>query len=210
MKFNLRSIVLPLISLNVVIFILEFVLGNNFVNSSILVSADIYSRPWILLTHIFFHGSPYHLIFNMWALLLFGSLLEQRVGIRRFIAFYLASGLIAGYISSFFYEASLGASGAIMGIIGVLIILMPDLQLLFFYIIPTPLWIAGILYAAMDVFGVFFPSGVGSIAHLVGMACGLLYGVFLKKERKNFEGKFVSKKHLESADVEEYLRSGRI
>ena len=210
MKFELRSTVLPLIALNAVVFILEFIFGSSFTKPLLLVSSDVYSRPWILFTHLFLHATPSHLLFNMWALLLFGTLLEQKIGGKRFIIFYILSGVIAGYISSFFYATSLGASGAIMGIIGVLVILMPDLPLLFFFVIPTPLWIAGIIYMAFDVFGVFFPSGVGSIAHLVGMGCGLLYGLHLKKERKKFTGKFSSKKHLESGDVDEYLRSGRI
>ena len=210
MKFEIRSAVLPLIALNVIIFILEFVLGNGFTSSLILASRDVYSRPWTLVTHLFLHASPYHLLFNIWVLFLFGTLLEQKIGAKRLIVFYLLSGIIAGYISSFFYTNSLGASGAIMGVIGVSVILMPDLPLLFFYVIPTPLWIAGIIYMAFDVFGIFFPSGVGNIAHLVGMGLGLLYGLSLKKEKKKFTNKFSSKKHLDSFDADEYLKSGRI
>ena len=51
---------------------------------------------------MFLHGSPYHLLFNMWGLFMFGPLLEARIGTRRFISFYLATGIIAGFLSSFF------------------------------------------------------------------------------------------------------------
>lgn len=210
MKFQIKTAVMPIIMLNIAFFILQIVLGRNFTNFFMLVSGDVFARPWILLTHMFLHGGVNHLLFNMYALFIFGPMLEQRIGTRRFLLIYLASGIIAAFISSFFYRFSLGASGAIMGMLGTLIILMPDLGLLLFFVIPMPLWMAGVIYALIDIFGIFFPSGVGNIAHLVGMTFGLLYGVYLKKERKKFHRKFSSKKHLESEDIEDYLRTGRI
>ena len=210
MKFEIRTAVAPLILLNVVIFILQITLGRSFTNSFMLVSSDIFSRPWILLTSMFLHGGVNHILFNMYALFIFGPILEQRIGAKRFLFVYILSGVIAAFFSSFFYKFALGASGAIMGMIGTLIILMPDLGLLLFFVIPMPLWVAGIIYALMDLFGIFFPSGVGNIAHLVGMGIGLIYGLYLKKEKRKFDRKFSSKKHLESDDIEEYLRSGRI
>lgn len=210
MKLEIRGVVMPLIALNAIMFILQLALDAKFTNSLILVSSDILARPWMLLTSMFLHAGINHLLFNMYALLIFGQLLEQRIGSKRFILIYLLSGIIAALLSSFFYERALGASGAIMGIIGTLIILMPGLGLLLFFVVPMPLWIAGIIYAAIDAFGIFFPSGIGNIAHLVGMGCGLLYGLYLKKQSKKFHKKFASKKHLESEDIEEYLKTGRI
>ena len=72
------------------------------------------------------------------------------------------------------------------------------------------LWVAAIGIALIDIFGILYPTGVGNIAHLVGMATGLLYGLTLKKQRKQFQKKFSSKKDLSTSDVDEYLRSGRI
>ena len=210
MKFEIRTAVIPLAVVNVIIFLLQIILGTNFTNSFILVSSDVFTRPWILLTSMFLHAGINHILFNMYALLIFGQILEQRIGAKRFLFVYLLSGLIAAFLSSFFYERALGASGAIMGVIGALIILMPNLRLLLFFAVPMPLWTAGIIYAAIDLFGIFFPSGIGNIAHLVGMGCGLLYGLYLKKQTKKFYKKFISKKHLESEDVEDYLKTGRI
>ncbi len=210
MKLEIKSAVMPIIAINAVVFLLQIALGASFTNSFILVSSDIFTRPWILLTSMFLHAGVNHIFFNMYALLIFGQILEQRIGAKRFLFIYLLSGIAAAFLSSFFYSSALGASGAIMGIIGALIILMPGLQLLLFFVVPMPLWIAGIIYAAMDMFGVFFPSGVGNIAHLVGMGIGLAYGFYLKKQSVKFYKKFTSKKHLESEDIEEYLKTGRI
>jgi len=210
MEFRIKTAVMPIIMLNIAFFILQMALGVRFTNSFMLVSGDVFARPWILLTHMFLHGGANHLLFNMYALFIFGPMLEQRIGARRFLLIYLASGITAAFISSFFYKFSLGASGAIMGMIGTLIILMPDLSLLLFFVIPMPLWIAGVIYAFIDIFGIFFPSGIGNIAHLIGMGTGLLYGLYLKKEKRKFDRKFSSKKHLESEDIDDYLRTGKI
>ena len=210
MKFEIRSAAFPLIIATIAVFILQFVLGNWFTEAFLLSSKDIYTRPWILVTHIFLHASPLHLFYNLWGLFMFGPLLESIIGAKRFLAFYLSAGVIAGFLASFFYSGSLGASGALMGVIGMLIILIPNLRLLFFYVVPTPLWLAGIIYAAMDTFGIFFPSGVGNIAHLIGMGAGLLYGLYLKSQSSKFTKRFAKKKSLNEVDVDEYLRSGRI
>lgn len=210
MNFQIKTAVFPIVIITVIIFILQIIFGNDFTTSFVLISKDVFTRPWILLTSIFLHGSPMHLVFNMYALAMFGPLLEQKIGAKRFLFVYLASGLIASFLSSFFYTSALGASGAIMGMLGVLIILMPDLRLLLFFVIPAPLWLAGIIFALLDLFGVFFPSNVGNIAHLVGLGVGLLYGLYLKKHSRTYHKKFSSKSHLDKEDLEEYFRSGRI
>ena len=210
MKFEIRTAVMPLIGLNVFFFILQIVLGNNFTEFFMLISSDIFTRPWILLTSMFLHGGLNHLFFNMYGLLLFGPLLEHKIGAKKFLFIYLLSGIFASFFSSFFYARALGASGAIMGMLGALIILMPNLRLLFLFIIPMPLWIAGIVWILIDTLRIFIPSGVGNIAHLVGIGCGLLYGLYLKKQKKQFNKKFESKTHMDVDDMEEYLKTGRI
>ena len=208
MEFK-RSAILPIIGINVVFFLMQtFVAG--FEGRLILVGSDVFLRPWILLTSMFLHGGFYHIFVNMYMLLIFGSILEQRIGTKRFLQVYFASGIVAGFIASFFYESALGASGAIMGIMGALVLLIPNMQLLFFFIIPVPMWLAGIIYLLMDTLGVLFPSGVGNIAHIAGMAVGFIYAMKLKGKAEKFSKEFSSKKHLEDADIEEYLKSGRV
>ena len=210
MKYEIRNAAITIVIINIVIFALQIILGDNFTNSLALVSADIFSRPWILLTYMFVHNGPYHLFFNMYGLAIFGPLLEERIGSKRFLLIYLASGIFAAAVSSLFYEVALGASGAIMGMLGTLVVLMPDLKVLALFVVPMPLWLAEALFAIFDVLGVFFPSNIGHIAHLAGLGMGVLYGLYLKGKKSKFYDKFHSKKHLESDDIEEYLKTGRI
>ena len=137
-------------------------------------------------------------------------MIEQRIGSKRFIMVYFASGLVSAFAASFFYGAVLGASGAIMGILGVIIILLPEMQVLFFFIVPIRIWIAAIIIALIDIFGIFYPAGTANIGHLAGLGTGLLYGLYFKKIKMKFQKKFSSKKHLDDDDMEEYLQSGRI
>ncbi|MFH1174301.1 MAG: rhomboid family intramembrane serine protease [archaeon] len=174
----LRNAVVPLLLINILVFIIQQ-LFKGFTQTFVLVSSDVLARPWILVTSMFLHADLMHLLFNMYALLMFGSLVERRIGTRRFLVGYFAAGLFASIVSVFFYNAVLGASGAIMGILGITIILMPDLPVLFLFFIPMSLRIAGIIFAAIDIFGIFVPSGIANIAHLAGLAIGLGYGYFL-------------------------------
>lgn len=211
MNFRINSAVVPLLVINVVMYMLQLMIPG-FTEAFMLIGGDQFSRPWILLTSMFLHSTSgfNHLLFNMYALFLFGPLLEQKIGPKRFLIVYLVSGIIAGFFTSFVYHAALGASAAIMGMLGAMIIILPNLRLLFLFFIPMPLWIAGIIWAGLDVFGIFFPSGVGNLAHLIGLATGLLYGLYIKKTTKEFYKKFKSKKHLDKDDFDEYMKSGRI
>jgi len=77
-----------------------------------------YLRP---ITSTFLHGGWLHILLNMWTLWLFGCALESRLGTGRFVAFYLACGLAAGVVHVLFNAGSqvptLGASGAVAGVI---------------------------------------------------------------------------------------------
>lgn len=203
------SYVLPLIAANIIIFILQLVFPGM-TEAFALVSAKAFAEPWRLFTSMFLHAGLDHLFFNMYGLMLFGPLLESRIGSKRFLALYLISGVLVSIVSSFFYNAAVGASGAIMAVIGALIIFMPRLQLLLFFAIPMPLWIAGILWVVIDTLGILVPSGVANIGHLTGMACGLLYGVFLKGKKKKVVRTILAGPHLEEEHLEEYMRTGRL
>lgn len=179
--FGIQSAVSFLIMINLVMFFLQILLGDSF-TQSLMLTKDIFRRPWILVTSMFLHGGIAHLFFNMYALFLFGSLIEQRIGTKKFLIAYFLSGILASFVSSFFYDAALGASGAIMGILGMVIVMMPDLPVLLFFVIPMNMRTAGIIFALMDIFGLFHNTGIGNIAHLTGLAVGLIYGYFLKKK----------------------------
>jgi uncharacterized protein len=223
MKRRLTTVVFPIIFLNIMFFILQMVMGDSFTSALVLHKGDLLVRPWTLLTSMFMHANVWHIFFNMYVLLAFGPLLEQRIGAKRFLFAYVICGLAAGIVSSelsvlcdfmplipdnFCFEAALGASGAIMGVLGIIMILMPKLPVVLFFFIPMELWMAVALFALLDIFGVI--PGVASAAHLVGLGAGILYGMSLKQEKHEYHKKFVRKMELDDSDIEEYLKSGRI
>lgn len=134
---------------------------------------------WRFVTAIFLHGGLSHLISNLFALLLFGLILEGSVGSKRFLWVFFASGIVANLIAVWFYPSSLGASGAIYGILGALVVLRPGMTV-WVYNLPMPMVIAGIVWVAAGVLGLFYPSTTGHIAHLSGIAIGFLFGSFWK------------------------------
>ncbi|MCF7871515.1 rhomboid family intramembrane serine protease [Candidatus Woesearchaeota archaeon] len=215
---------MTIVLVNVILALLQ-VFVSGFTEAFLLDSSLVWSEPWRLLTSMFLHGGFGHILFNMYALFIFGSLIEQRIGTKRFVFIYFLSGILAAVLSTFFYERALGASGAIMGILGVTIILMPDLRVLFFFMIPMSLRTAGIIFALVDIFGIFYSSGVANIAHLVGLACGLVYGFYLLKRKKSFQKRFYkgpkitvesprdnSSKDIfmSNKDIDDYLRYGKL
>ncbi len=224
------SVTLILVFINIGMYLLQFLLGDVFTASLMLVPEDVLLRPWTLFTSMFLHSpvSPMHLLFNMYVLFIFGGLIEQRIGSKRFLWVYLFAGVFAGALYSVFSEVpALGASGAIMAVLGLAIMLLPDLRVLFFFVIPMSLRTAGILFALVDIFGLFYPgSGIAHLAHLGGLFVGLVYGYYLIKKRKKFVNRFLrvekpkrrsgksrgSKETIELSDddLEEYVRSGRI
>ena len=212
----MQSVIMPIIAVNIIFFIIQF-FSNTFTVNFMLVPNQVFARPWILITSMFLHGSFSHLFFNMYGLLIFGPLLERSIGPSRFLFMYMISGIVAaiGHVvlnTLLFGGAApaLGASGAIMGMLGTLIILMPELRILFFFAIPMPLKYAGFVWAAIDVLGIFVPSGVANIAHLAGMATGLLYGLYLKNKGGKYQRKFRKTSHITIEDADEYMKFGRI
>ncbi len=151
-----------------------FVLNNK---------AIILNEYWRFLTAIFLHGDTLHILYNLFALILFGIILEKKIGSNKFLIVFLTSGIIANIIAVNFYESSLGASGAIYGIIGCLAILSP-LMVVWAFGLPMPMFIASVLWIMGDIFGIFFPSNVGNIAHLSGIAVGIIFGILFRSMRK--------------------------
>ncbi len=148
-----------------------------------LVSSDFFSKPWTIITYMFLHSTYYipHLLYNMLALVLFGPILEKIIGSKRFLISYFLSGVIAGFGSIIFYEATIGASGAIFGILGTLAILKPRMMVFIGYF-PMPMSLAVFFWALGNFAGLFSPDNVAYASHLFGLFFGLIYGFYLKKD----------------------------
>jgi uncharacterized protein len=197
---KIYNVVIYIVIANIISYIMQNLI-DGYTASMVLTSADLLSRPWMLVTHLFAHGSLMHLIFNMYALFIFGPLVEHRIGSKRFLLVYFISGILAGIGFSLINATSvgLGASGAIMAVLGIVIVLFPDLKVLFFFVIPMSMRTAGIIFALIDIFG-FISSvntGIAHIAHLIGLACGVVYALLLPKIKINIFNKKNQKNIME-------------
>jgi len=146
------------------------------VSGLMLVPALIPVRPWTVVTYMFLHAGFMHFFFNMLALYFFGPRLEARLGGRRFIGLYLASG-IGGAVLSLVtpFAAIIGASGAVFGVmLGYAHYWPRDLVYVFFLPMEAR-WLV-VLMTAMSLFGAWQgQGGIAHFAHLGGFAGGFLY-----------------------------------
>ena len=159
--------------------------------SVFVLSTDNPWYVWTWVTSVFSHGGFAHIVINSIVLYFFGPIVERRVGTRAFVALFLGAGMLAGLAqvgtAMVLDERSavLGASGAIMAIMGVLTVLNPQLRVYLYFILPVPLWLLTIGFAAYSVFialgGGIGAGGVAHLAHLVGLVVGLAYGERLKR-----------------------------
>ena len=205
-----------LIALNAAVFVLQllsapagsFARGTGPLDAWLGLIPDrvIYrGEVWRLLTHAFLHsvGDFWHILINMYLLWIFGKPVEQRRGTREFVLFYLAAALCGGLFFTglellFPSVASLGAdqplicmgaSGAVMGVVALMAIWEPQMQILLFFLIPVPLWALAGFYALFETYYVLAQIGLGysdGVAHGAHFG-GLLVGVGYAKLGWNFE-----------------------
>ena len=182
MEQNNKYFAFWLSAICIVIFILQSVILSF--TDSLILNQSSFTEPWRFVSAIFLHGGVVHLIYNLFALLMFGFILEKRIGSWKFLSLFLVGGIIANLIAVNFYSSSLGASGAIYGVIGCLTLLMPMLTVWAFSL-PMPMFLACIAWTIGDIIQTFVPSsGIGTIAHLSGLAVGLLFGLFIRLQEK--------------------------
>ncbi len=162
---------------------------------------DMARSPWKLLSTMFLHFGPVHLGVNLLALWLFGRLAEQAFGALRYSAIYLVSGLVGGILSLSLGDPGIrvGASGAILGVIGAATLLFSTSR-------PGRPWPQAwrkqvflglfLTLAGTVAFGLFFPE-VDNMAHLGGALAGMVVAAFLRggsrEERAAGRGKRAGK-----------------
>lgn len=172
----------------VIIFFLQNVYG---ITGDFLLRSDSFVlKPWTLVTSMFLHGDLEHLFYNMFALVLFGSVLEKVIGSRNFLKLYFITGIAAGLGGTLFYTAMLGASGAIYGVLGCLGMLRPRMRV-WAYGVPMPMIVAVFLWALVDFIGLFAPGEVAYAAHLFGLMAGISFALFW---RRQFRERIVKRK----------------
>lgn len=136
---------------------------------------------WQLVTYLFLHAGLFHILINMFVLWMFGSELERIWGERAFLKFYLFSGVAAGVLSvivnPFSTIPTIGASGAVYGVLAAYGVSFPERYVYLYFLIPVKVkyFVAGLgllaFLSALSAPG----SMVAHIAHLGGFAFGFLY-----------------------------------
>jgi len=201
---NFPAVNVLLIGLNVIAFLWELAQGPDLKEVFYLygIVPLRYSKPEIaahftgfgqylpFLTSMFLHGGFLHIIMNMWFLYIFGDNIEDRLGHIRYLIFYLFCGVAAGLIHLFTNWNSnvptIGASGAISGVMGAYLLLYPRSKILtlifiFFFIqfVEIPAFIFLGIWFLLQLFSAGFTrSNVGGVAfwaHIGGFVAGLIF-----------------------------------
>ncbi|MHA1458592.1 MAG: rhomboid family intramembrane serine protease [Promethearchaeota archaeon] len=146
------------------------------INSKVVYDLEL----WRLITSMFLHRDFLHLVSNMFFLLIFGSYIEFSFSKVEFVLIYFISGFLGSLFSVFFLPLnaiSLGASGAIFGLLGAVLSM-------FIFDRYNPLIILGLIYAFYFVITSFRP-GVNYFAHIFGLSGGFVIGYLLKRNKRN-------------------------
>lgn len=222
-RFQVLPVVIKnLIIINGLVWLAQITIGQDLISIEDLFALHHFSsqfyHPWQFITYMFLHSSEsfFHILFNMFALWMFGSTLENLWGPGRFLIFYLVCGLGAGITQAFAltYDISqytalfnagkisaeelflmaniptLGASGAVMGIFAAFAYTFPNSQMI---ILPIPFPIkakwALLGLAVLDLMGGVSSqsTGIAHFAHLGGAAVGILIVmIWNRNNRRHF------------------------
>jgi len=258
---SLPTVLKNLLIINVLVFLAQSTIGENgLVNMNDLfglhhVRSPLF-QPWQIITHLFLHGSFWHLFYNMFALYMFGVILESMWGPKRFLTFYLLCGigaaliqlvwlwfeshdllsqfyalklhpspegmrsffdqfgltrspqakallqdylsdpsdskssqqiveLISYYTNEVISEPTIGASGAVFGVLAAFVYLFPNQLLYFYFLIPIKVKWFGLLYFAVEIFSAFQNSPTDKIAHWAHLGGGLVGFLLVLTWNKN-------------------------
>lgn len=215
---NVPTVTKNLIIINVIIFIATLINENFMISAfALFYPTSPYFHWWQIVTHMFMHGGFWHIFFNMYTLFLFGCVVERIIGSKKFLLFYFICGLGAAglhlgveylQMQSFMEHAArgqanaiqsiqalkmtptVGASGAIYGVLLAYAMLFPEsrMTLLFPPITLSAKWMVVVFAAIELVTGVSgMASGVAHFAHLGGMLIGWLLIMFWKKKGTLFD-----------------------
>lgn len=161
--------------------------GNLLVQFGSLVPNQTFGdfQLWRLFSYMFLHDTalPFHILFNMLMLWMFGVEVEQLWGARRFMIFYLICGAGSGFFSIFHLfnpvlssTPVIGASGAVLGVMTMYAYYFPQRQVLLFFILPINIRVVVLGAALVSLFGSIAPHGIIShLTHLGGILVAICY-----------------------------------
>ncbi len=177
-KMKKPIVTVSLIIINIIVFILMYVLGNGSNDAATLIKFGAFQKELILegeyfrlITSAFLHIGMLHLLFNCYALYIIGRQLESFLGKIKFLTIYLVSALTGSLLSMLFpVSISAGASGAIFGLLGSMLYFGYNYRVYLGTVLKSqiiPLIIINLLFG-------FIVSGVNNAAHIGGLIGGVL------------------------------------
>ena len=159
---------------------------------------------WQIFSYMFLHSTHgfFHIFFNMYALLIFGVPIEQAWGARRFLLYYFFCGIGAGitiYLINLISSGvgyvipTIGASGAVFGLLLAFGILYPNAQILLFFIIPIRAKYLVVMFGVLELYLELFgpQSNISHVGHLGGLFFGLVYFFIYRKRAFSFKGRLL-------------------
>ena len=201
---NFPAVNVFIIGLNIIAFLWELLQGPNlkevfylygvvplrYANPELAAHFTSFQQYLPFLTSMFLHGGFLHIIMNMWFLYIFGDNIEDRLGHIRYLVFYLFCGVVAGLVHLLTNWNSniptIGASGAISGVMGAYLLLYPRSKILtlipiffFFQFVEIPAFIFLVFWLFLQLFSASFTranvGGVAFWAHIGGFVAGLIF-----------------------------------
>lgn len=174
-----------LLLINVAVFLFQFlltaVIGDQWIFDHLALSSRIWDgEVWQVVTYMFLHSTdgPWHILFNMLALWMFGRELEMVWGSNEFLKYYLICGVGGGLTFLFFSEGVvIGASAAVFGILMAYGMTFPDQIIMMSLLFPIKAKYMVIIYGVITFMSIARPGhdGVAHLAHLGGMVFGFAY-----------------------------------
>ena len=214
---SMPPVVKNLIVINVLMYLITAITGNfMYENFALFYFKSPFFKPYQLVTHMFMHGGFTHILFNMYTLYIFGCVLERVWGSRKFLFYYFVTGIgaallhmgvmylqLQGYIADFnagdmfaqsgiqsiLVTPTVGASGAIYGLLLAYGMLFPDniMQLIFPPVALKAKWFVIIFGALELLLGLSGRGGdVAHFAHLGGMIFGFFLILYWKKNNRMY------------------------
>lgn len=185
-KNNFPMITYWLIAINVILYVIPILFGqyNNLINGYCVWGPAIRDGQYYrLLTGIFLHGGIFHLLFNCYALYVIGSQVENFLGKFKFLVIYLVAGISGSLFSMIFggNYASIGASGAIFGLMGALVYFGYHYRVYLGNVVKSqiiPLIVLNLMLG-------FFMTGIDNFAHIGGLIGGTLISIALGVKDKS-------------------------
>ena len=184
-QYSYWNVNVILVVINVAVFFISNYIYPYLSSMLAMIPLRILLQPsscYTFFTYMFVHGSIYHLFSNMLGLLIFGTILERRIGSKEYLLFYFLTGTLSGVLSFLFYYLTgsyfvflLGASGALYAVMLLFAVFFPDAMVFVFGIIPMRAITLVGFYFIIEFASSFASDGISHITHLFGLLAALLY-----------------------------------